>query len=137
MNKKRKQFSINNTSFYVLACSMLLGITSCSKSFLDVAPQAQTPGQAFWKTQQDATKAVNAMYANLREWNNIAFAPIAVESMPSDDAEKGSTPGDATFMNDYDNFTVSSTTSQLDGFWAGQYQTINFANQVIDNVDTM
>ena len=38
----------------------------------------------------DAGKAVNAMYANLREWTNIAFAPIAVESMGSDDAEKGS-----------------------------------------------
>src|SRR4051794_30633927 len=119
MNKKRKQFSINNKGgFYVLACSLLLATSSCKKSFLDVPPQAQIPGQAFWKTQQDATNAVNAMYANLREWNNIAFAPIAVESMPSDDAEKGSTPGDATFMNDYDNFTVSSTTSQLDGFWA-------------------
>ena len=138
MNQIRKRFYINRTTGLCLsAFTFLLMTTGCKKDFLNVDPQAQTPGQAFWKTQQDATEAVSAMYANLHEWNNIAFAPIAVESMPSDDAEKGSTPGDATFMNDYDNFAVSSTTSQIDGFWAGEYQTINFANQVIDNVDTM
>ena len=89
MNQKRKHSSVNKLAvFYLLACSLLLITSGCKKSFLDVPPQGQTPGQAFWKTQQDATNAVNAMYANLHEWNNIAFAPIAVESMPSDDAKR-------------------------------------------------
>lgn len=107
---------------------------SCKKSFLDVAPQGRQPSQQFWQSEADATKAVNAMYANLREWNQVAFAPIAVESLGSDDAEKGSAPVDASFLNSYDNFTVTSTDGQLQGFWTGQYQEINFANQVLDNV---
>ncbi len=106
----------------------------CKKAFLDVPQQAQTPVSQFWQTADDANKAVNAAYANLRTWNNIAFAPIAVESLGSDDAEKGSSTNDATYLNLYDNFTVTSTDGQLQSFWEGQYQSINLANQVLDNV---
>ena len=112
----------------------LVVFTGCNKTFLDVPPQGQQPSQQFWKSDADAAKAVNAMYANLHEWKNIAFAPIAVESMGSDDAEKGSSPSDATFMNKFHNFTATSTEGQIADFWAGQYQNINFANQVLDNV---
>jgi hypothetical protein len=89
---------------------------------------------AFFQNATDAGKSVNAMYANLREWTNIAFAPIAVESMGSDDAEKGSSPNDASFMNDFDTFTATAGEGQISDFWHGQYQTINLANVVLDNV---
>lgn len=121
------------TALGLLVLSLMI-LPSCKKSFLDVPPQGQQQSQEFWQTQDDATKAVNAMYANLHEWKQVAFAPIAVESMPSDDAEKGSTPGDATFMNDFDNFTYTATQGQIQDFWTGQYQEINFCNQVLDNV---
>src|ERR1700758_139498 len=104
---------------------------SCKKSFLDAPRQGLQPVAQFWQSQDDATKAVSAMYANLHEWKNIAFAPIAVESMGSDDVLKGSSPSDASFMNDFQNFTASSTEGQIADFWSGEYQTINFANQNI------
>lgn len=113
---------------------VLLAMASCKKSFLDVPPQGQQPAVQFWKTQQDATLAVNAIYGNLRAWEQVAFAPIAVESMGSDEAEKGSTPGDAAFHNNFDNFTATSTEGQLNDFWLGQYRSINLCNQVLDSV---
>ncbi|TDW99943.1 RagB/SusD family nutrient uptake outer membrane protein [Dinghuibacter silviterrae] len=106
----------------------------CSKSFLNVPVQGQQPAVQLWQTATDAGNAVNAIYANLRGWNNTAFAAIAVESLGSDDAIKGSVPTDATFMNEYDQFTITATEGQLDGFWTGQYQNINLCNQVLDNV---
>jgi hypothetical protein len=112
----------------------LFTFTNCSEKFLDVPPQGQQKAEQFWVSESDATKAVNAIYANLRGWTNVAFAPVAVESMGSDDAEKGSDPTDATFMNDFDNFTATSTEGQLSDFWNGQYQNINLCNQVLDNV---
>lgn len=121
-------------AFILLLLPVASVITGCKKSFLDVPPQAKQPSQQFWQSQDDATKAVNAMYANLRSWQEVAFAPIAVESMGSDDAEKGSVPGDATFMNNFDNFTATSTEGQLSDFWNGQYQEINLCNQVLDNI---
>lgn len=115
----------------IIALSVSQG---CKKSFLDTAASSGTVSAQFWKTQADATAAVNAMYADLHNWNDIAFAPIALESMGSDDVTKGSVPTDATFMNEYHNFTVSAGEGQLDGFWGGMYANINFANQILDNV---
>jgi hypothetical protein len=112
----------------------MLLLAGCQSKFLEVAPQGKQQSANFWQTQSDATEGVNAIYANLRSYFNTAFAPIAVESLGSDDTEKGSTSGDATFMNDFDNFTLTSTEGQVDDFWTGQYQNINYCNQVLDNV---
>lgn len=106
----------------------------CKKTFLNINPAGNQAATQFWKSQADATSAVNAMYANLHEWTNIAFAPIAVESMGSDDVEKGSTPTDAAFMNNFHNFSANSGEGQISDFWGGEYKTINFANQILDNI---
>ena len=130
---KRKKIYLQRVLILGLFATLLVS-QSCKKGFLDQPKQGVVPTKQFWVTQADATSAVNAMYANLHEWTNIAFAPIAVESMGSDDAEKGSSPDDASFMNDFDNFTASSTEGQIADFWGGEYRTINLANQVLDNV---
>lgn len=114
--------------------ALLIIIQSCKKSFLDVQATGTVSATQFWRNQQDATDALNGMYANLHEWTNIAFAPIAVESMGSDDVDKGSTPTDAAFMNDFHNFTANSGEGQISDFWGGEYRTINLANQILDNV---
>jgi hypothetical protein len=118
----------------LIAIVSILLFTGCKNSFLDVPPQGQQKAEQFWVSEADATKAVKAIYANLRNWPNWAFAPIAVESMGSDDTEKGSSASDATFLNNFDNFTATSTEGQLSDFWNGQYQNINLCNQVIDNI---
>lgn len=134
------RIKMNNRKYYlqkVLGMSLLASlilVQSCKKSFLDVPPQATAPAITFWQTASDAEKGVNAMYANLRSWPNVGFASLALESIPSDDAEKGSDPNDASFMNNFNNFTASSTEGQIADFWSGQYQNINLANQVLDNV---
>jgi len=118
----------------IAAIILIVFWSGCSNSFLDVPTQGQQPAAQLWKTSADAAYAVNAIYGNLRGWTNVAFAPIAVESVPSDDADKGSTPGDATFFLSYDHFTPDPTEGQLNDFWNGQYQNINLCNQVLDNV---
>lgn len=120
--------------FAAAALSVMLFTASCKKEFLNVPPQAQQPAIQFWKTPEDALKGVNAMYAQLRSWNSVAFNALVIESTGSDEADKGSTPTDATFFNLYDNFTVTSTQGSLQDFWTGQYQNINLCNQVLDNV---
>ena len=99
-----------------LMAVILLLHPACTDTFLNVPPQGQQKAQLFWQSESDATKAVDAIYANLRGWTNVAFAPIATESLGSDDAEKGSDPSDATFMNDFHNFTATSTEGQLSDF---------------------
>ncbi|KIO75881.1 glycan metabolism protein RagB [Pedobacter lusitanus] len=109
-------------------------IPACKKSFLNVPEQGQQNSIIFWKTAEDAGKGVNAIYGNLRSWENTAFPAIAIESMGSDDAEKGSTPSDASFFLDFDEFKVDPAQGNIAGFWTGQYRNINYANRVLDNV---
>lgn len=137
--KIKNSLSVINKAVFSLIIITTVLATGCSKSFLNVPPQAQQPTEQFWQSQSDAAAAVNAIYANLRTFNETAFPAIAVESMASDDATKGSTASDATFMNNFDGFTITSADEggQLGFFWSGQYQEINLCNQVLDNVDTM
>lgn len=115
----------------VIAVSIM---PSCKKSFLDVPQQGQQSSDVFWKTADDAGKGVNAIYGNLRSWENTAFPAISIESMGSDEAEKGSSPTDGSFFNDFDTFTVDPAQGNISGFWSGQYRNINYTNQVLDNV---
>lgn len=133
MKSHYKKYFITCVALFTLVGMMTIQ-SGCNKDFLEVDPQGQQPSEQFWQSEADATKAVNAMYGNLREWKQVAFAPMAIESLPSDDTEKGSDPSDASFMNTFDNFTATSTQGQLQDFWTGQYQEINLANQVLDNI---
>src|ERR1700761_5507934 len=111
------------------AMAVMILALGCKKSYLNVPAQGQAPSATFFQTSADATAAINAIYSNLREYRQTAFAPIAVESMGSDEAEKGSTPGDAAFQNDFDTFTQTSGEGQVSDFWNGQYASINLCNQ--------
>jgi len=125
----------------VAVAGALLFATSCSKSFVDVPLEASIPAEQFWRNSDDAAKAVNAMYAYLRAWPQVAFAATAIESLGSDDTEKGSSTGDASFLNDFDAFTVgpssANSSGQIYDFWKAQYLEINYCNQILDNVPTI
>jgi hypothetical protein len=133
-NKKSPIALLSGFTSYIIAGSLLL--TSCSKSFTSSqdALLGQPASTQFFKTADDAARAVNSIYGNLRSYNNVAIPALCIESMGSDDAIKGSVASDATYFNLYDNFTVDPSEAQLDNFWTGQYQNINFCNQVIGNV---
>lgn len=122
----------------LLAASALVLGTGCSKSFIDVPLEGALPSEQFWRNGEDAGKAVNTMYSYLRSWPQVAFAATAIESLGSDDSEKGSSTNDASFLNDFDNFSVGASSANSSGqvydFWKGQYLEINYCNQILDNV---
>src|SRR3984885_4773974 len=130
---KNKKYYLQKTAG--LSLLVILSFSQgCKKSFLNANSSTTVAATQFFKTQNDATQAVSAMYADLHNYNDLAFPAIAIESMGSDDITKGSVPTDATFMNEYINFTVTAGEGQLEGFWSGMYNNINFANQIITNV---
>jgi len=131
-----KQYNnLYKTAALGISLALSIGmLPSCTKSFLDVPEQGKQQSTVFWKTADDATAGVNAIYGNLRSWENTAFPAIAVESMGSDDADKGSTASDASFFLQFDQFTIDPDQGNIGGFWNGQYRNINYTNQVLDNV---
>lgn len=106
---------------------------SCSDDYLNMNREDQIPVEQFFQDEDDAVAATNAMYANLRSWEVASFASFIV-TIASDNAEKGSSPGDAAFFNDINNFTFTSSAFIVNDYWKGQWRGVNLANQVITNV---
>jgi hypothetical protein len=107
---------------------------SCKDDYLDIKQEGYTEAASFFKTQEDALQATSAIYSFLRSWENSAFPYQFVFGVPADDVVKGSNPGDASFINVYDNFTYTVSDEGIRGYWIGQWQAINRSNQVITNV---
>ncbi len=132
----KNKFRAVKSGTLIMLSTMLL-LSACKKSFLELPKEGEVQSSNFWTSAADADKAVSSIYSNLRSWDQVAFSPIAIESLGADDAEKGSDASDASFLNMYDNFSVTSTQDQLGNFWNGMYKEINLCNQVLDHIDTM
>ena len=118
----------------IMILAVLLGFTSCSEDFLEVPLEDSTPAEEFFVSQDDALEATNAIYAEQLEWGTSAFPYLALTQITSDNTNKGSNPGDAAFLNDFNNFTFNASAFILNDYWTGQYRGINLANQVLANV---
>ena len=69
------------------------------------------------------------------QWQETTFSWIGMSSITSDDADKGSDPGDlGTDKDQMDNITYSSTSLSVAEVWAGNYNGVSRCNQAIDNV---
>ena len=112
---KIKKYYIQKTIVLSLIVTLTLS-QGCKKNFLNTTA-ASANAANFWKTSADASAAVTAMYADLYSYNEIAFPSLAIESMGSDDVTKGSVPTDASFMNEYIQFTVTAGEGAIRGFF--------------------
>lgn len=117
-----------------LSIALFSLVVSCKDDYLDIKQEGYTEASSFFKTQEDALQATSAIYSFLRSWENSAFPYQFVFGVPADDVVKGSNPGDASFINVYDNFTYTVSDEGVRGYWIGQWQAVNRANQVITNV---
>lgn len=119
----------------VLTCTLfLLTVTACRKDFLDRNPLGDPTYDTFFENADQATYAVNAVYNQFRQWDCIAFPWIGLTDIISDDADKGSTPTDALYMLEIDNFTFDATNTNFSGVWRGYYNAIARANLAIQKL---
>ena len=121
---------------YIAGFSLLLTVTAaCKKDFLDQKPGGVELSEDFFATPDGALRATNAVYNQLRNWSVHVFSFVGIASITSDDADKGSSPGDTGSDKDQlDNFTFSASSGSFDDFWIGYYQGIARANQVIERI---
>jgi hypothetical protein len=121
---------------FTLSFSLILsaGLISCRDEFLDKAPKGELTSDNFFQDELQAEQAVNAIYAHLRSFNVHVFSYIGITDIASDDADKGSVPGDAGFLQDINDFTFDANNTAVNGIWSGYYQGIFRANQVLANV---
>src|SRR5690554_5716867 len=99
----------------ILSVSAGLVALSCSEDFLEKSPKAQLTEDSFFQTQEHAIQAVNAIYSHLRDWDVHVFSYIGVTDIASDDAEKGSAPGDSGFLEEINRFTLDANNTATAG----------------------
>jgi hypothetical protein len=128
--KYKKVFGI-----IMLALPLLAGITSCKK-FLDRKPLGvATLGDI---TQGGVEGQVFALYGALRNDAMSAFPTLWFKSIRSDDAQKGSTPGDLADGGDImDNFKYTKDHWLFNGYWDGHYEFIALCNNVLQAIDSL
>ncbi|GET29871.1 RagB/SusD family nutrient uptake outer membrane protein [Prolixibacter sp. SD074] len=108
----------------------LLTFSGCSGNYLDVPPEGNmTPADYY---SDHPTEVVNAVYNKLLDWNESSFSWLGVSSITSDDADKGSDPGDTgTDKNLLDNFTFGADALSFNDVWQGNYEGVARANQAL------
>ncbi len=124
----------------IMMCMALgIGIGGCASSFLDVPPYSQMSPDDYFSSSSDApTSLVNAVYNALLQTNMHGFPWIGVASITSDDASKGSSPGDTgTDKQDLDNFTFTADAISFDNVWEANYIGIIRANYALSTLPTL
>ena len=126
----------NNKLLLLFMGAFAAMLTACNKEWLNPAPENEliTEDTTF-NDPANAERFVNACYTQLLTWDQTSFAWIGVTSITSDDADKGSAPGDlGTDKDQMDNLTYSATTPSVRSVWRSNAQGISRCNQALANV---
>lgn len=117
-------------SIFVLSGLFLSG---CSDDFLDVNPTESIPADVeLVNNDAGANGFVTAIYNQFLGWDMSSFGWNAVSSIISDDADKGSDPGDAGGDKDLmDALTYNASTPSFQSTWNANYAGINRCNQAL------
>ncbi len=121
----------------VLGLSILMIAPACKKSFLDQDVPGKLSEQEFYKTDQDATQAVAAVYDIMQAHYNTAWTSMfVVKLMLGDESNAGgSGPGDQPGYQSLDKMAgLDSENGAVRAVWQLSYQTIYRANKVVANV---
>ena len=122
---------------YIMIVS-LLALGSCSKSFLDTEDVTSATEQNFYKTPDDAFKALVGAYDGLqRVWAEGIALPVATEIM-SDNAFGGTGNSDGfgyQMMDEFDKLRSPSDQNMFNANWIAYYNAIYRCNMLIGKLD--
>ncbi|MGA9326184.1 MAG: RagB/SusD family nutrient uptake outer membrane protein [Salegentibacter sp.] len=115
-----------------ITTAFILVLFSCQSDFLNVNPAQETPDVAL-SDPDVAPQLVNSIYNILLQFNMSSFPWYGVAEIASDNADKGSDPGDTgTYQKNLDEYTFTETEAAFRLLWENHYQGIGRANQAIN-----
>jgi len=109
--------------------------SGCSKDFLDVdqTEAISTSDIALFNNDEGAKTFVTAIYNKFLDWNMSSFSWNGMSSIASDDADKGSSPGDTGTDKDLmDALTYNASSLSVEDVFTANYDGINRCNQALD-----
>lgn len=113
---------------------LALAFASCSEDILEKTSPGNLAADNFFQTEEHAVWGTNAVYEHLRAWEVHVFSFIGMTDIVSDDADKGSTVNDASFLKEIDDFTFDASNIGPATVWSGYYRGIYRANVALENI---
>ncbi len=130
---KNMKLNIKNKIWFPIVIVFIVVFGACSKQFLEIKPQGILTESIFLKTESEAVLATNAIYSSAREWNFYSGG-FPIFDILSDDAVKGSNPGDGAFLNLFESFEFTPSNGDVSRWYSALYKTIRRSNIVLENV---
>ncbi|MFT5714090.1 MAG: hypothetical protein ACI9WT_000632 [Flavobacterium sp.] len=118
-------------SLFVLSSFYFAG---CSNDYLDVdqTESISTKDIALFNNDEGAATFVTSIYNKFLDFNMSTFSWNGMTSMASDDADKGSSPGDTGNDKDLmDALTYNASSLSIQEVFEANYQGINRSNQAL------
>ncbi|AWM14553.1 RagB/SusD family nutrient uptake outer membrane protein [Flavobacterium sediminis] len=119
---------------YTITIISSLCIYSCSDDYLDEKPteSISTSDLELLNNDEGAKSFVTSIYSKFTEWNMSSFSWVGMTSIASDDADKGSSPGDTGTDKDLmDNLTYNASSLSVKEVFQGNYQGVSNCNQAL------
>src|SRR6056297_3733030 len=112
---------------------VFLFLMGCSEDFLNNPPKGQPTTGNFPTTANDAELAINGVYNTLRIWN-LHAGGFPILDIMSDEAKKGSNPGDGVVIRQFEEFTFTPSNGSFERWWGSLYKGIKRSHLVVENV---
>jgi len=116
----------------IFLLSFFLGLSSC-ENFLEEEPLQFITTDTFYKTEADATAAINAVYSSLSTFGAYRENMLIYDEVRSPFGSMGPDP-QGEQGREFDEMNVNSEVSQLMSTWEELYKGINSANLVLENI---
>lgn len=121
----------------VAGLTFILTAASCSDSFLDRKPYGSTTSEDLGFSENELYLGlVYDTYGHLRSYDMSALPFVAITSVTSDDADKGSTPSDAPDVGQLDAFTFNADNGLIAGWYKANFNGITKSNEALSFLNT-
>ncbi len=117
---------------------LIIAVASgCKKDFLDRDPQGlyTLDNYPFPQGSGPYDAVVFNAYSSMRAYGMVAFPAIGVNSIRSDDADKGSTAADGATQKQMDEFPVLPSNGLVNSYWQDHFITVTTANKAIQLIN--
>jgi len=120
---------------------LLILISACSDEFLDRQPLDQIVSTNFYQTEEDAMKALVAVYDALQYQSSpgISWSPfLTISDILSDHVYAGgSDANDGLDENELNTFNIQTTNLVVHSLWAKNYTGIYRANLLLEKIENV
>lgn len=122
---------LKNRFVFIIATTVAMSITSCSKDFINLTPPTSLTPQTALASESDLSTALLGAYAGLR---NVDFygrtVPVLGDLMPDNSYQSLVNSNRYTNFSNY-SFTVAD--GNIDGMWNAGYRNILRCNNIINS----